>query len=101
MSLRVRSSPGGEPQLIGGVANLRCSRTWPYARLNCANPKTAPTVPYSRAEYPFASSMEGGAGAHTMWVPRKDNDQQGEKMSAFYRNNQIQSGDNYVVEVIP
>lgn len=45
--------------------------------------------------------MEGGAGAHTMWVPRKDNDQQGEKMSAFYRNNQIQSGDNYVVEVIP
>ncbi|MBX8995877.1 hypothetical protein HCH15_06735 [Corynebacterium testudinoris] len=70
-------------------------------QLEAEQPKPADMDRPSCDEYPFASSIEGGAGAHTMWVPQKENDQQGLKMSAFYRNNQIQSGDNYVVEVIP
>lgn len=70
-------------------------------KLEAEQPKPTDMIEPSCDEYPFASSMEGGAGARTMWVPINENNRQGEKMSGFYSNNQIQSGDNYVVEVIP
>jgi RHS repeat-associated protein len=55
---------------------------------------------YSRDEYPFASSYQGGRGARVADVPGWQNDQQGFMMREFYRNYAIADGDSYRVRVI-
>jgi fibro-slime domain-containing protein/RHS repeat-associated protein len=57
----------------------------------------------SYEEYPFASSAEGGPGAHVEVVPDELQDRQGGLFRAFLRANQITQGSRrgYIVLVIP
>jgi Deoxyribonuclease NucA/NucB len=57
-------------------------------------------------EYPFASSVEGGAGAQEQEVPALENQCQGGTINAAYRREGITDGERYVVilfhtELIP
>jgi len=48
-------------------------------------------------EYPFASTVEGGTGAHRSCVVGFQNSLQGGRLSAFYSN--LNYGDQFVVRV--
>jgi len=48
-------------------------------------------------EYPFASTMEGGAGARTEEVPIREQDCQGGTLSTSYRYQNIAVGDKFLV----
>ena len=48
-------------------------------------------------EYPFASSMEGGAGSRVVPVPIREHSRQGGLMSAFYTRENIKHGDAFIV----
>ncbi len=50
-------------------------------------------------EYPFASTMEGGAGAQVMSVPLQEQRIQGGVISQFYQQNDVQRGDQFSVMV--
>jgi len=54
----------------------------------------------SRDEYPFASSVEGGSGARTAEVPKREQSIQGGTLSSFYQKNNIKPGSKYGVKVI-
>ena len=54
---------------------------------------------WSWDEYPFASTNEGGAGAVVLPVPARENSVQGGKLSVFYRQNSLQDGDRFKVNV--
>ena len=49
------------------------------------------------AEYPFASSYQGGDGATVAWVPKSENDSQGLLMAEFYRLNRVMPDDAFYV----
>jgi hypothetical protein len=53
----------------------------------------------SRDEYPFASTLEGGAGAWVGHVPPAQNSSQGGILMNFYRKFGIKPGDQFQVEV--
>jgi len=57
--------------------------------------------PYSRDEYPFASSQEGGAGSWVGHVPVSQQNAQGALMKNFFSKYNIQPGDRYRVIVTP
>lgn len=48
-------------------------------------------------EYPFASSVEGGAGAYVGAVPVWEHSHQGGVISSFFKNNSIAPGDQFRV----
>jgi hypothetical protein len=48
-------------------------------------------------EYPFAASMEGGAGAVAAWVPLPEQNSQGGRMTQFYIRARVAHGDAYHV----
>jgi hypothetical protein len=50
-------------------------------------------------EYPFASTMEGGTGAHVTGVPLAEQRIQGGTLSSFYRQNGIGHGGRFIVIV--
>jgi RHS repeat-associated protein len=52
-------------------------------------------------EYPFATTNEGGAGAHVSAVPRAEQNLQGGLLNAFYVTQGINPGDQFKVIVIP
>jgi hypothetical protein len=52
-------------------------------------------------EYPFASTMQGGAGARVASVPRIEQNIQGGQLSSFYQSNGIGHGDPFRVIVVP
>ena len=53
-----------------------------------------------RDEYPFAKSLEGGSSAWIGHVPAKQNQQQGNLMQQFFKQNEIRFGDQYRVKII-
>ena len=56
-------------------------------------------APLSPDEYPFASSMQGGAGARIAGVPLREQRIQGGVLSSFYRKFGIGHGDPFEVVV--
>jgi len=57
-----------------------------------------PKIPgYSRDEYPFACTAEGGAGAWVGHVPANQQSAQGGLISSFVRKYGIKSGDSFRV----
>lgn len=52
-------------------------------------------------EYPFASTVEGGAGATVRPVPVSEQNYQGGKLSSFYRQHNIKPGDQINVAFGP
>jgi hypothetical protein len=64
--------------------------------------KDVPQIPgLSRDEYPFASSREGGGGSWVGHTPKSMQDAQGALLKNFFKKHNIQSGDQYRVEVVP
>ncbi len=55
--------------------------------------------PGSPDEYPFASTMEGGAGSQVRGVPLQEQYRQGGTINAFYQQNDIDVGDKFKVQV--
>ncbi len=55
--------------------------------------------PSSPDEYPFASTIEGGQGAHVTPVPLREQRIQGGQISSFYQKHGIGDGDPFAVEV--
>ncbi len=51
-------------------------------------------------EYPFASTKEGGSDTRVAWVPRSENSKQGGVMVQFLMRNQVQKGDQFIVEAV-
>ena len=54
-----------------------------------------PAAEWECDEYPFASSREGGIPAQMMWVPKSENDAQGNLLANFYRSNRILIDDEF------
>lgn len=75
----------GGNEVIKGNRQAACGRFTPaYPQGSCD-------------EYPFASSLEGGASARLAEVPRRENSCQGGSLNAAYRRNGIKVGDRYGV----
>jgi hypothetical protein len=55
----------------------------------------------SRDEYPFASSMEGGAGAWVGHIPPSQQNAQGALIRNFINGNNIRPGSQYKVTIVP
>jgi hypothetical protein len=86
----------GKPFLLHREAN----RVKMDENRELAGCKPAWAGPGSCDEYPFASTMEGGLGAHIMGVPFGEQSRQGTDISGFYRRNKIGQGDPFLVAVI-
>lgn len=54
---------------------------------------------FTRDEYPFASSMEGGEGSWVGHVPASQQSSQGGILMNFFSKNKLKPGDKYRVEV--
>jgi hypothetical protein len=64
--------------------------------------KDVPTIsPFSRDEYPFASSLEGGDGAWVGHIPAIQQNAQGALLKNFLMKNKIKPGDQYQVIIVP
>ncbi len=61
--------------------------------------KTKEADDTSLDEFPFASSKEGGEGAHVKEVPVNEQHKQGGILSGFFRKNQIKDGDKFRVKI--
>jgi hypothetical protein len=55
----------------------------------------------SRDEYPFASSLQGGAGSWIGHVPVSQQNAQGAILKNFFKQNSIKAGDQYQVIITP
>lgn len=55
----------------------------------------------SREEYPFASSLEGGAGSWVGHIPAAQQSAQGGLITNFLRQNGIKPSDQYQVIITP
>jgi hypothetical protein len=87
---------GCNSRKFGTSSGMRChaSRVDPGSLL--------PNIsPLSRDEYPFASSMEGGAGSWVGHVPVSQQNAQGAILKNFYKLYNIQPGDVYRVVIVP
>lgn len=69
-------------------------------RLEKLGPEPDGMTDASCDEYPFASSREGGENAQVMWVPLTENNKQGQEITKFLREQQVQNNDKYKVRVI-
>lgn len=56
-------------------------------------------MPLSCDEYPFASTTEGGSGAHVGCIVAWQNGLQGWYLSNFYRDYNMQPNDQFVMEI--
>jgi hypothetical protein len=64
--------------------------------------RDVPNIPgLSRDEFPFASSMQGGAGSWVGHIPAWQQDAQGALITNFVRANNILPGMQYRVVVVP
>lgn len=82
----------GHPDILthGGNSNLN----------RAAALRDVPNVPgLSRDEYPFASSIEGGAGSWVGHIPAKQQQAQGGLIADFLRRFNILPGDQYRVVI--
>ncbi|MDQ3576805.1 MAG: NucA/NucB deoxyribonuclease domain-containing protein [Actinomycetota bacterium] len=68
--------------------------------LVCTAQRKVELKPASCDEYPFASTMEGGAGASTEGVPNREQQIQGGIVNGTYAKNNMQTGDQFLVVVI-
>jgi hypothetical protein len=82
----------GHPEILTHGANRKANRFWALNR---------PGIPriLSRDEYPFASSMEGGAGSWVGHVPAWQNNAQGAILKNFFNRYNIKQGTKYRVRV--
>ncbi|MBI2498331.1 MAG: hypothetical protein HYV75_10620, partial [Opitutae bacterium] len=60
-----------------------------------------PRPDMDRHEYPFASTLEGGAGAIATYVNPGSNRSQGQALAAFYVTSKLKLGDPFFVLVLP
>ena len=56
---------------------------------------------WSRDEYPFASTLEGGESASREYVPIEEQWIQGGVIGAFYSANKMKPGDCFFVQIVP
>ena len=60
----------------------------------------APQKGHDYDEYPYASTEQGGRGAHIEEVPSAENQAAGRDLGNFYRENDIKTGDTFDIELI-
>jgi len=87
----------GQPKVLARETNKKTIRANRKAALDGTDDAIEGN---SLDEYPFASLKEGGAGAGVKSVPVGEQNIQGGTMSSFYKKNNIQDGDKFIVEVI-
>ncbi len=51
-------------------------------------------------EFPYASTKQGGSGAHVETVPSAENQAAGRDLGKFYRENNIKENDVFDIEII-
>ena len=56
---------------------------------------------FSLDEYPFASTVEGGAGSTVRAVPVAEQNYQGGVLSSFYQHKGVNVGDRFRVRIVP
>jgi hypothetical protein len=87
----------GKPTLLHRVSSKEARKN----RRDALRGKGIAGFGLSWDEYPFASSLEGGDGAHLMPVPLSENWLQGGVLSACYYFESIKAGDEYLVVPLP
>lgn len=68
------------------------------ARMAALGPKPKPS--YECDEYPFASTVQGGASSQINWVPGEENGFQGRWIGSFFQVNRIMQGDPFNVALL-
>ncbi|NEO15350.1 MULTISPECIES: NucA/NucB deoxyribonuclease domain-containing protein [unclassified Moorena] len=79
------------------------SRIRKNRRLSCGKFKKIwgpPPKGFNCDEYPFASTVQGGAGAHAGYVWANQNSKQGASLVKFYRQEGIGHGSSFQVRII-
>lgn len=82
------------------INNQRAAATRPLKEEARKNPSSKPSG-HTVDEYPFASTVEGGKGAHTVWAPVSEQNAQARLIRNFNRDNNIKPGDQYKVIIVP
>ena len=100
------SVPVGTAPPIGSWVEGICLMLTTDPRYSAANRAAAldgvPNIrPLSRDEYPFASSLQGGAGSWIGHVPVSQQNAQGAILKNFFKQNSIKAGDQYQVIITP
>jgi RHS repeat-associated protein len=73
-----------------------------YAANRAAALKDVPKIsPFTRDEYPFARSMEGGEGSWIGHIPKSQNDAQGALIANLVKKYKLKPGDQYRVIIKP
>lgn len=93
----VAAQASGHPNILtyGGSGSGSLRR--PQALLGYPKPPTG----YSLDEYPYASTLEGGAGSRVMAVPIREQFRQGGQLNAFYSTNRMTAGQKFLVVPVP
>ena len=70
-------------------------------RRNQATGRYPSRPPFEKDEYPYAMTMEGGAGASVMYVPQHENRSHGNYLGTIRRAYNMRTGDIFKVELAP
>ena len=70
------------------------------AQKNARKMHGAPPKGYDYDEFPYASTKQGGLGAHVELVPSSENQDVGRALGIFYRKHHIQDGDIFNVRIV-
>ena len=91
----------GQPMVLTRASKEQKNRNRDAATGRLASAGYDNGVQMSWDEYPFASSLEGGAGTIIARVPLSEQNMQGWTLSQFYRLNNVNLGDRYKVAILP
>ena len=58
-----------------------------------------PPTGFDYDEFPYASTKQGGKGAHVEPVPSSENQAVGRDLGKFYRENNIKEGDKFNIKI--
>ena len=59
-----------------------------------------PPTGYDYDEFPYASTKQGGKGAHVEPVPSSENQEVGRELGVFYLKNHIGEGDKFDIRIV-
>lgn len=94
----IQAATGGAPTVLNRETDPR-----QIARNRRAALRGQPRPPpgFSLDEFPFASTLQGGAGARVAPVPVGEQAIQGGSLSSFFQANKIGQGGPFIVIVVP
>jgi hypothetical protein len=71
-----------------------------YSQKDIRKAQGGPPAGHDYDEFPYASTKQGGTGAHVEPVPSADNQDAGRKLGAFYRKHKLKENDSFDINIL-